>query len=65
MRRAVAGTPALPASSVSNPDWAHGSAPGSHAEVYALNEALLAREKPTGKPVAQADLRSVTLDTVW
>jgi hypothetical protein len=43
----------------------HGSAPGSHAEVYALNEALLAREKATGKPVTQADLRSFTLDTVW
>jgi hypothetical protein len=43
----------------------HGSEPASHAEVWALNDALHAREGNTGRPVTEADLSSFTLDTVW
>ncbi len=56
---------------------AHGSAPGTHAEVHALNDAIWAREewnggrqrgerKPT-KPITvlEQDLSSFSLDTAW
>src|SRR5258707_1374534 len=36
----------------------HPSTPGAHAEVYALNEALLARESATMKSLTEADLNS-------
>jgi hypothetical protein len=44
---------------------AHRSDPGTHAEVYALNEAVAAREARTGRPVQPSELPSFTLDTVW
>jgi hypothetical protein len=44
---------------------AHPSLPGSHAEVLALNQAILAREARTGRPVTAGELSSFTLDTVW
>jgi hypothetical protein len=46
-------------------DPQHGSAPGVHAEIQALNTALNARQQATGKPVTAADLNGFMLDTAW
>jgi hypothetical protein len=47
------------------PPGAHPSTPGSHAEIQALNQAILAREARTGRPVTAAELSTFTLDTAW
>ncbi|MEL7367402.1 MAG: YwqJ-related putative deaminase [Myxococcota bacterium] len=43
----------------------HYSAPGTHAEVIALDKALKAREARLGRPLAKSDLNSMTLDVRW
>lgn len=45
-------------------DQRHPSSPGSHAEVYALNDALNAREA-AGIPVTEADLGEFTMLPTW
>jgi hypothetical protein len=42
----------------------HPSTPGSHAEVWALNAALMARRR-AGNPVNEADLDEFTMLPVW
>lgn len=56
---------------------AHGSVPGTHAEIHALNDALWAREEWNGGPrkgspgadakvtVTEADLKTFSADTAW
>lgn len=60
-----------------DPSLAHGSVPGTHAEIHALNDALWAREEWNGGPrkgspgadakatVTEADLKSFSADTAW
>jgi hypothetical protein len=43
----------------------HGTDPGVHAEIQALNTALNARQEATRQPVTASDLNSFMLDTAW
>lgn len=47
-----------------DPEQGHGSSPGSHAEVNALNDALNAREA-AGNPVTEDDLADFTQQSLW
>lgn len=42
----------------------HPSPPGSHSEVFALNEALLARQK-VGMAITEADLQDFAVYNLW
>lgn len=47
-----------------DPAKGHFSEKGSHAEVHALNDAMMAREQ-SGQPVTEADLGDFTMQPTW